>query len=98
MRPRRRFIISDTVKVQFRKIDQANALAILRKLDRFEQTGIGDVRKLVDVDPPELRLRHGDFRVRFYTNMDTIEIISVTNRISEPETNATLKHLYLGPS
>ena len=80
MRPRRRFIISDTVKAQFRKIDQANALAILRKLDRFEQTGIGDVRKLVDVDPPELRLRHGDFRVRFYTNMDTIEIISVTNR------------------
>jgi mRNA-degrading endonuclease RelE of RelBE toxin-antitoxin system len=80
MRPRRQFIISKTVQAQFRKIDQANALAILRKLDRFEQTGIGDVKKLVDIYPPELRLRHGDFRVRFYATMNTIEIISVTNR------------------
>ena len=80
MRPRRKFIISDTVKAQFRKIDQANALQILRKLDRFERTGIGDVKKLVDVHPPELRLRHGDFRVRFYASMTAIEVISVTNR------------------
>jgi len=80
VRPRRKFVISDTVKAQFREIDQANAIAILRKLDRFERTGVGDVRKLVDVQPPELRLRHGDFRVRFYTTTKTIEIISVTNR------------------
>ncbi len=80
MRPRRKFIISDTVQAQFRKIDQATALAILRKLDRFEQTGVGDVKKLVDIHPPELRLRHGDFRVRFYATTETIEIISVTNR------------------
>ena len=82
MRPRRTFIISDTVKAQFRKIDQANAIAILRKLDRFERTGIGDIKKLVDVHPPELRLRHGDFRVRFYASTTSIEIISVTNRKS----------------
>ncbi len=80
MRPRRPFIISHTVKAQFRNIDQANAIAILRKLDRFERTGIGDVKRLVDIHPPELRLRHGDFRVRFYATMTAIEIISVTNR------------------
>jgi mRNA-degrading endonuclease RelE of RelBE toxin-antitoxin system len=80
MKPRRKFIISDTVQAQFRKIDQANALAILRKLDRFEQTGVGDVKQLVDIHPPELRLRHGDFRVRFYATAETIELISVTNR------------------
>ena len=66
MRPRREFIISKTVQAQFRNIDRTNALAILRKLDRFERTGIGDVKKLVDIYPPELRLRHRDFRVRFF--------------------------------
>ncbi len=80
MRVRRRFIFSETVKAQFRKIDQANAIQILRKLDRFEKTGIGDVKKLVDIHPPELRLRHGDFRVRFYASTTAIEVISVTNR------------------
>ncbi|MES2392003.1 MAG: hypothetical protein V4555_10205 [Acidobacteriota bacterium] len=68
------------MKAQFRKIDQANAIQILRKLDRFEKTGIGDVKKLVDIHPPELRLRHGDFRVRFYASTTAIEVISVTNR------------------
>ena len=55
-------------------------MQIQRKLDRFELTGIGDVKKLIDIEPPEFRLRHGDFRVRFYATGKTIQIISVTNR------------------
>lgn len=48
-----------------RRIDREMAMRILTALDRFARTGEGDVKKLQDVDPPELRLRVGDYRVRF---------------------------------
>jgi hypothetical protein len=34
-------------------------------LDRFATAEHGDVVRLTDVDPPEFRLRVGDWRVRF---------------------------------
>ena len=35
---------------------------------------------LVNVKPPELRLRVGRYRVRMYSKPDSIEVISVTDR------------------
>ena len=66
--------------MQLRKVDQQNALQILRKLDLFESTGIGDIKRLVNVHPPELRLRHGNYRVRFYATPEAIEVLSISNR------------------
>jgi hypothetical protein len=34
-------------------------------LERYAETEQGDVRKLTDVEPPEWRLRVGDWRVLF---------------------------------
>ncbi len=39
-----------------------------------------DVRQLTGIDPPELRLRIGDYRVRFYNHTDWVEILRVRHR------------------
>jgi len=67
-------------KANLRAIDQAKALRILHALARLLATGEGDVERLQDIEPPEFRLRVGDYRVRFHDLGDTIEILSVKHR------------------
>jgi mRNA-degrading endonuclease RelE of RelBE toxin-antitoxin system len=43
-------------------------------------TGEGDVKRLRDIEPPEFRLRVGDYRVRFRDVDNVIEILSVRHR------------------
>jgi mRNA-degrading endonuclease RelE of RelBE toxin-antitoxin system len=43
-------------------------------------TGDGDVKRLQGIQPPEFRLRVGDYRVRFRDFESTVEIISVKHR------------------
>jgi mRNA-degrading endonuclease RelE of RelBE toxin-antitoxin system len=80
MNRRRTVNFTDEAKAQVRKIDQRTALDILEKLDRYNLTNVGDIKKLVNVHPPELRLRVGDYRVRFYSKTNTIDVLSVTLR------------------
>lgn len=47
-----------------RRIDRETAMRILAALDRFARTGESDIKKLQG-DSGELRLRVGDYRVRF---------------------------------
>jgi hypothetical protein len=63
-----------------RRIDRQTALSLLEGLADYVLTGHGDVERLTDVEPPELRLRLGDFRVRFYDLGDTLLILRVLNR------------------
>lgn len=56
---------TDQAKADVRAIKQQTAMPILHGLARFVTTDEGDVKKLTDVDPPEYRLRVGDYRVRF---------------------------------
>jgi mRNA-degrading endonuclease RelE of RelBE toxin-antitoxin system len=49
-------------------------------LARFLATDEGDVKKLTDIDPPEYRVRVGDYRIRFYDRGETIEILAVKHR------------------
>jgi mRNA interferase RelE/StbE len=51
-------------RADVRRIDRANAMRILTTLHRFAETGEGDIKKLQG-DSEELRLRVGDYRVRF---------------------------------
>ncbi len=53
---------------------------MLHRLARFLDTEDGDVKLLTDIEPPEFRLRLGDYRVRFYDHGDWIEILRVRNR------------------
>jgi mRNA-degrading endonuclease RelE of RelBE toxin-antitoxin system len=38
------------------------------------------VKKLQDIDPPEYRLRVGDYRVRFALEKETMLVLRVRNR------------------
>jgi mRNA-degrading endonuclease RelE of RelBE toxin-antitoxin system len=73
-------IWSTQAKSQIRAIDQATALRILHALARYLETGEGDVKRLQEIEPPEFRLRIGDYRVRFHEHGDTIRITAVKNR------------------
>jgi mRNA-degrading endonuclease RelE of RelBE toxin-antitoxin system len=71
---------TDQAKADVRAIDQQTAMRILHGLARFAQTGEGDVKRLQDIDPPELRLRVGAYRIRFYDHGESIEILAVKHR------------------
>lgn len=73
-------IWSDPAKAQLRTIDQPTALRILHALARFLDTGEGDVKRLQSIEPPEFRLRVGDYRVRFHDHGHAIRITAVKHR------------------
>jgi mRNA-degrading endonuclease RelE of RelBE toxin-antitoxin system len=70
----------DVAKAQLRTIDQPTALRILHALAHFVATGEGDVRRLQDIEPPEFRLRVGDYRLRFHDLGHTLEVTAVKHR------------------
>jgi mRNA-degrading endonuclease RelE of RelBE toxin-antitoxin system len=76
----KKIIWSEQAQAQLRAIDQTTALRILHALARFLATGEGDVKRLHDIEPPEFRLRVGDYRVRFHTDEDTVRISAVKHR------------------
>ena len=63
---RKKIAWRDQAKAQLRAIDQPTALRILHALAHFAATGEGDVKRLQDIEPPEFRLRVGDYRLRFH--------------------------------
>lgn len=71
---------TDQAKAQLRAIDRETALRILHALARLVATGEGDVKRLQDIEPPEFRLRIGDYRLRFHDLNDTLEVTSVKHR------------------
>lgn len=76
----RRIGWTDTAKADLRAIDQVTAIRILRALDRYLTSGAGDVKRLQNVEPPEFRLRVGDYRIRFRDLGSSIEILAVKHR------------------
>ncbi len=71
---------TDQARASLRSIDQATALRILHALARLLASGEGDVKRLQGIDPPEFRLRVGDYRVRFHDLGDTLLILAVKHR------------------
>ncbi|MGA7410008.1 MAG: type II toxin-antitoxin system RelE/ParE family toxin [Bryobacteraceae bacterium] len=71
---------TEQAKADVRAIDREAAIDLLHGLARFLATEQGDVKRLRDIDPPELRLRLGDFRVRFRDHGNWIEILRVRHR------------------
>jgi mRNA-degrading endonuclease RelE of RelBE toxin-antitoxin system len=61
-------------------LERIVAQRIQRAVERLAATGAGDVRRLQGIDPPEYRLREGDFRVRFQLVSATIRVLRVLNR------------------
>ena len=61
-------------------LDKGTARRVKQAVERFAHTGAGNVKKLQGLDPPEYRLRVGDYRVRFYQESKTIQVLRVRNR------------------
>jgi len=61
-------------------LDKGIARRVKQAVERFAGTGAGSVKKLQDIDPPEYRLRVGDYRVRFELDGETIRVLRVRNR------------------
>jgi mRNA-degrading endonuclease RelE of RelBE toxin-antitoxin system len=61
-------------------MDQPTPLRILHALAHHLETGKGDVKRLQNIEPPEFRLRVGDYRVRFHDHENAIRITAVKHR------------------
>ncbi len=76
----KKIIITPQARADVRRIDRETAMRILAALDRFARTSEGDIKKLQG-DSGELRLRVGDYRVRFNEEPPgTILVHSVLHR------------------
>jgi mRNA-degrading endonuclease RelE of RelBE toxin-antitoxin system len=71
---------TDQAKADIRALPQPIALQILRTISRFLESEQGDVKRLQGIEPPEFRLRLGDYRVRFHDLGDSIQILHVRHR------------------
>jgi mRNA interferase RelE/StbE len=76
----RKIAWSECARTDVRRIDRPTAMRIFTAIQRFAESGEGDVKELRG-ESGELRLRVGDYRVRF-TNEDegTIRIQAVKHR------------------
>ena len=71
---------TESAQADVRALDKPTAMRILSALDRFAESGSGDVKALQG-EREELRLRIGDYRLFFvYTTTDTIEVRRVLHR------------------
>jgi mRNA interferase RelE/StbE len=61
-------------------LDKKIARRVQQAVERFAEIGAGSVKKLQDIDPPEYRLRAGDYRVRFELDGQIIRVLRVRNR------------------
>jgi hypothetical protein len=54
---------------------------VIAALQRLVQSNTGNIKKLQGIDPPEYRLRVGDWRVRFsYPDAATVRVNRIRNR------------------
>lgn len=76
----KKIIFTIPAQADVRRIDRETAMRILTALHRFAETGEGDVKKLQG-ESGELRLRVGDYRVRFTEeHPDALRIHAVLHR------------------
>ena len=74
-------VLADQAKIDLKGLDRAIRLRIAAALQRLVLTNAGNIKKLQGIDPPEYRLRVGDYRVRFsYPDAGTVRVNRVQNR------------------
>jgi mRNA-degrading endonuclease RelE of RelBE toxin-antitoxin system len=61
-------------------LDKGIARRIQQAVERFAATGAGNVKRLQGIEPPEYRLRVGDWRVRFHLAEEIVRVLRVRNR------------------
>ena len=71
---------TETALEHMAALDRGIARRVKQAVERLADTGAGNVKRLQGIDPPEYRLRVGDYRVRFHREGETIGILRVRNR------------------
>jgi mRNA-degrading endonuclease RelE of RelBE toxin-antitoxin system len=71
---------TETALEDMADLDKGIARRVKQSVERFAETGAGNVKRLQDITPPEYRLRVGEYRVRFHQDDDTMRILRVRNR------------------
>jgi mRNA-degrading endonuclease RelE of RelBE toxin-antitoxin system len=61
-------------------LDKSIARRVKQAVERFAGSGAGSVKRLQAIDPPEYRLRVGDYRVRFHLENQTVQVLRVRHR------------------
>jgi mRNA interferase RelE/StbE len=75
----KRIVWTELAKSDVRGLSRPDAMHVFAALQRFAQSGVGDVKALRERE--ELRLRAGDYRLFFVCpDADTIEIRRVLHR------------------
>ena len=77
---RRKILFKEQAKSDLRAIDRIIAMHILQAFDRLSATHEGDVKRLQDIEPPEFRLRVGDYRLRYTIEDEAIVVLAVKHR------------------
>lgn len=76
----KRIVWTDPAKADVRRLDKPTAMRVLYALHRFAESGEGDVKRLQGIEPPEFRLRAGDYRLFFVNIADALEVRRVLHR------------------
>lgn len=65
-----------------RRLDAPDQRRIVAAVERFADSGHGDVKRLTDIDPPQYRLRVGSWRVRFTVDREAavLHVLHVLHR------------------
>ena len=71
---------TETALEDMAALDKGVARRVKQAVERFVYTGAGNVKRLQGIDPPEYRLRVGDYRVRFHQGGETVQVLRVRNR------------------
>lgn len=77
----KKLVLTDQARSDLNGLDRLTCLRIAAALQRLVSTNAGNIKRLQGIEPPEYRLRVGDFRVRFsYPDADTVRVNRVQNR------------------
>jgi mRNA interferase RelE/StbE len=77
----KKLVFTGQAKADLAGLDRATRLRVAASLQRLVLTNAGNIKKLQEIEPPEYRLRTGDWRIRFsYPDSDTVRINRVQNR------------------
>ncbi len=71
---------TETALEDMAALDRDIARRVKQSVERFAESGAGNVKRLQGIDPPEFRLRVGDYRVRFYQEDGAMRVLHVRNR------------------
>jgi mRNA-degrading endonuclease RelE of RelBE toxin-antitoxin system len=77
-----RIVWRSPARRELRRLDPPDQQRIIAAVERFSQTGEGDIQRLTAISPPQHRLRVGPWRVRLALNREAqaLEILHVLPR------------------